>query len=290
MSVEYTVTDHVPSLTRGPRPRLRIEPAAAWQSLDLRELWRYRELLYFFVWRDIKVRYKQTVLGAMWAVIQPLSTTILFTIIFGRLAGLSSQVSGPYALHVFVGLLPWTFFSNAVALSANSLVGSSHLISKVYFPRLIVPVASIASGLVDLAISMLALVVLMPMYSVLPSARFALVPLFILGAVISATGPGLLFAALIVAYRDFRYVITFVLQLWLYATPVLYALEIIPERWRSLYALNPMVGITVGFRASVLPGPFPAGVIVLSFASAAVLLIIGTLYFLRVERRFADVI
>jgi lipopolysaccharide transport system permease protein len=191
---------------------------------------------------------------------------------------------------VFVGLLPWTFFSNAVASSANSLVGSSHLISKVYFPRVIVPVASIASGLVDLAISMLALGVLLPMYGVPPSTRFALVPLFTLGTLISAIGPGLLFAALIVAYRDFRYVITFVLQLWLYATPVLYALEIIPERWRALYALNPMVGMTVGFRASVLPGPLPTGVIAFSFASAGVLLVFGILYFLRVERRFADVI
>jgi lipopolysaccharide transport system permease protein len=272
------------------RQHLRIVPAGPWRTLDIGELWRYRELLYFFVWRDIKVRYKQTVLGAAWAVIQPLSTTVLFTVIFGQLGGMSKQVNGPYPLHVFVGLLPWTFFSNAVALAASSLVGSSHLISKVYFPRIIVPVSSIASGLVDFAISFVALLVLMPFYGMVPSASFVLMPVFLLGTIVSALGPGLLFAALIVTYRDFRYVITFVLQLWLYATPVLYGLDIIPARWRTLYALNPMVGMTVGFRASILRTPVPLGVLAISCASAAAFLVVGVLYFLRVERRFADVI
>jgi lipopolysaccharide transport system permease protein len=203
---------------------------------------------------------------------------------------MSKQVNGPYPLHVFVGLLPWTFFSNAVALAASSLVGSSHLISKVYFPRIIVPVSSIASGLVDFAISFVALLVLMPFYGMVPSASFVLMPVFLLGTIVSALGPGLLFAALIVTYRDFRYVITFVLQLWLYATPVLYGLDIIPARWRTLYALNPMVGMTVGFRASILRTPVPLGVLAISCASAAAFLVVGVLYFLRVERRFADVI
>jgi lipopolysaccharide transport system permease protein len=276
--------------TAGSATVIRIQPRTSWQRLDLHELWEYRELLFFFVWRDIKVRYKQTVLGAAWAVIQPLSTTVLFTVIFGQLGGMSKQVNGPYPLHVFVGLLPWTFFSNAVALAASSLVGSSHLISKVYFPRIIVPVSSIASGLVDFAISFVALLVLMPFYGMVPSASFVLMPVFLLGTIVSALGPGLLFAALIVTYRDFRYVITFVLQLWLYATPVLYGLDIIPARWRTLYALNPMVGMTVGFRASILRTPVPLGVLAISCASAAAFLVVGVLYFLRVERRFADVI
>jgi lipopolysaccharide transport system permease protein len=270
--------------------KLRIEPPGSWQMLDPAELWRYRELLYFFVWRDIKVRYKQTVLGALWAVIQPLSTTFLFTIIFGRLGGMAKQVHGPYALYVFVGLLPWTFFSNAVSQAGNSLLGSSHLISKVYFPRLIIPVAAIASGLVDFAISFVVLLILMAAYGVAPSWAILTLPLFLAGTVISATGAGLLFATLIVVYRDFRYVITFVMQLWLFGTPVLYTLDIIPEKWRVLYAINPMVGMISGFRAAVLGDPFPPGVILMSSVSGLCILFIGVRYFLHVERRFADVI
>jgi lipopolysaccharide transport system permease protein len=274
----------------GSLPVLRIEPQHSWQFPDLVELWRYRELLYFFVWRDIKVRYKQTVLGAMWAIIQPLSTTLLFTVVFGQLGGLSKQVSGPYALHVFVGLLPWTFFSNAVGLAANSLLGSSHLISKVYFPRVLIPIASVAGGLVDFAITFVALLGLMAYYGVTPSWMFLTLPFFLAGTIAAATGAGLLFAALIVTYRDFRYVTPFVLQLWLYATPVLYALDIIPARWRLAYSLNPMVGMISGFRASVLGAPLPVAVVGISFVAALVFFAVGTTYFLRVERRFADVI
>jgi lipopolysaccharide transport system permease protein len=270
--------------------KLRIEPPQPWQMLDPAELWRYRELLYFFVWRDIKVRYKQTVLGALWAVIQPLSTTFLFTIIFGRLGGMAKQVNGPYALYVFVGLLPWTFFTNAVSQAANSLVGSSHLISKVYFPRLLVPVAAIGSGLVDFGISFVVLLIMMACYGVAPSWAILTLPLFLAGTLISATGAGLLFATLIVVYRDFRYVIGVVMQLWLFGTPVLYTLDIIPERWRVLYAINPMVGMISGFRAAILGGPLAAGVILMSSASGAMILFIGVRYFLHVERRFADVI
>lgn len=278
-------------LTGVAAPRtLRLEPPRSRQTLDVAELWRYRELLYFFVWRDIKVRYKQTVLGAAWAVIQPLSTTLLFTVVFGELAGMSKQVSGPYALHVFAGLLPWTFFANAVNQSANSLVGSSHLISKVYFPRLLVPLASIASGLVDFAISFLALLVLMSAYGVWPGWGFVTLPAFLLGTIAAAAGAGLFFAALIVTYRDFRYVVTFVVQLWLYATPVLYGLDIIPAAWRLFYAVNPMAGMIGGFRAGALGGPFPAGVIVVSSVAAVAFFAGGVRYFLQVERRFADVI
>src|SRR5262245_52821765 len=269
---------------------LRIEPPRSWQAIDFAELWRYRELLYFFVWRDIKVRYKQTVLGAAWAIIQPLSTTFLFTVVFGVLGGMSRQVHGPYALHVFVGLLPWTFFANSVNQAANSLVGSSHLISKVYFPRLLIPISSIVSGLVDFVISFAALLVLMAVYGVWPAWGFALLPLFLVGTMAAAAGTGLLFAALIVTYRDFRYVVTFVVQLWLYATPVLYSLDIIPAPYRLLYALNPMAGMIAGFRTGVLGGTWPAGVLLVSSLSALSLFAAGARYFVNVERRFADVI
>jgi lipopolysaccharide transport system permease protein len=270
--------------------KLRIEPPHSWQVLDSAELWRYRELLYFFVWRDIKVRYKQTVLGALWAVIQPLSTTFLFTIIFGRLGGMASQVNGPYALFVFVGLLPWTFFANAVSQAGHSLLGSSHLISKVYFPRLFIPIAAIASGLVDFAISFVVLLILMAVYGVAPSWGMLTTPLFLAGTIISATGAGLLLAALIVVYRDFRYVIGFVMQMWLFITPVLYTLNIIPETWRGLYAINPMVGMIAGFRAGILGGHVPLSIILTSSFTSVILLFIGVRYFLQVERRFADVV
>jgi lipopolysaccharide transport system permease protein len=269
---------------------LRIEPAGSWQGVHLAELWRYRELLYFFVWRDIKVRYKQTVLGAMWAIIQPVATTLLFTVFFGHLGGLSKQVNGSYSLFVYVGLSLWTFYANAVSLAANSLVASSHLISKVYFPRLLIPIAGILSGLIDFAIAFAFLLVLMAVYHVTPSPQMIAVPIFVVGAMIVAAGAGVLFSALIVSYRDFRYVITFVIQLWLFATPVLYALDIVPTQWRLLYALNPMVGMIVGFRTAVLGGAWRPDLIVTGFAAAGVLLVVALRYFTTVERRFADVI
>jgi lipopolysaccharide transport system permease protein len=272
------------------RRTLRLEAPRSWQTLNLAELWEYRELLFFFVWRDVKVRYKQTVLGALWAVIQPLATTFAFTILFGRFGGMARQVDGPYALHVFVGMLPWTFFANAVMAASNSLVGSGHLISKVYFPRIIVPVAAIASGLVDFAISFLVLLAMMAAYRVPPTASMLLMPLLLFGTIVTAAGAGLLFAALIVTYRDVRYVVTFVMQLWLFATPVLYTLAIIPAKWHLLYAINPMAGMIAGFRASVLGGGVPPNVILISSISAAVLFLAAVRYFVQVERRFADVI
>ena len=272
------------------RRTLRLEAPRSWQTLNLAELWEYRELLFFFVWRDVKVRYKQTVLGALWAVIQPLTTTFAFAILFGRFGCMAKQVDGPYALHVFVGMLPWTFFANAVTAASNSLVGSGHLISKVYFPRLIVPVAAIASGLVDFAVSFLVLLLMMAIYGVAPSASMLAMPLFLLGTIVTAAGAGILFAASIVTYRDVRYVITFIMQLWLFGTPVLYPITMIPAKWHLLYAINPMAGMVSGFRASVLGGPFPMAVILVSSVSAAVLCTAAVRYFVQVERRFADVI
>ena len=272
------------------RSVLRIEPARAWQGAHLAELWHYRELLYFFVWRDIKVRYKQTVLGALWAIIQPVATTAIFTVFFGRLGGLSKQVNGSYSLFVFVGLSLWTFYANAVSLAANSLVGSSHLISKVYFPRLLIPIASILTGLVDFVIAFGFLLVLMVFYRVPLSPQILATPIFVAGAMAVAAGAGTLFSALVVSYRDFRYVITFVVQLWLFATPVLYTLDSVPANWRLLYGLNPMVGMIVGFRTAVLGGVWPSQLIVTGFVAASILLIVALRYFTTVERRFADVI
>jgi lipopolysaccharide transport system permease protein len=230
------------------------------------------------------------VLGALWAVIQPLTTTFAFAILFGRFGGMAKQVDGPYALHVFVGMLPWTFFANAVMAASNSLVGSGHLISKVYFPRIIVPVAAIASGLVDFAISFLVLLVMMAVYRVAPSWSMLAMPLFLFGTIVTAAGAGLLFAAMIVTYRDVRYVITFVMQLWLFTTPVLYPITMIPAKWHLLYAVNPMAGMISGFRASVLGGAVPPDVILISSISATVLFVAAVRYFVQVERRFADVI
>ena len=277
-------------MTASVQRTLRIEPAGAWQGARLAELWRYRELLYFFVWRDIKVRYKQTVLGALWAIIQPVATTLIFTVFFGRLGGLSKQVQGSYSLFVYVGLSLWTFYANAVSVSANSLVGSSHLISKVYFPRLLIPMAAIVSGLVDFAIAFLFLLVLMVFYQVPPSPQVLAMPIFVAGTIAVAAGAGILFSALVVSYRDFRYVIAFVIQLWLFATPVLYTIDSIPANWRLLYGLNPMVGMIAGFRTAVLGGPWPSDLIATAFVTTAILLFVSLRYFTAVERRFADVI
>jgi len=270
--------------------QFRIEPARSWQGLHLAELWRFRELLYFFVWRDIKVRYKQTVLGALWAIIQPLAGTALFTLFFGKLGGLSKQVDGSYALFVYTGLSLWTFHANAVSLAANSLVGSSHLIAKVYFPRLLIPISAIFSGLVDFAVAFAFLLVLMAVYRVPPSALMLTLPLFLIGTMAVAAGAGVLFSALIVSYRDFRYVITFVVQLWLFATPVLYSIDIIPAKWRLLYAANPMVGMIAGFRVAALGGKLPLDLMLASTVVTVLLLTVGLRYFSSVERRFADVI
>ena len=272
------------------RRTLRLEAPRSWQTLNLAELWEYRELLFFFVWRDVKVRYKQTVLGALWAIIQPLTTTFAFAILFGRLGGMSRHVDGPYALHVFAGMLPWTFFANAVTVAANSLVGSGHLISKVYFPRLLVPLSAIASGLIDFAISFGVLLIMMAIYGVAPTPSILAAPLFLAGTIAASAGAGILFAALVVTFRDVRYIITFAMQLWLFASPVLYSIELIPARWRLLYAINPMAGLITGFRACVVGGPAPLDVILVSSASAVVLFLVAVRYFVQVERRFADVI
>lgn len=260
-----------------------------WRAVDVRELWEFRELLYFLVWRNVRVRYKQTVLGALWAVLQPALFMIVFTAIFGRLAHLPSD-NVPYPVFVYAGLLPWTFFASAITTSSLSLVNSANLITKIYFPRLIIPLSAVGVGLVDLAVASVLMIVLLVWYHIPITPWLALAPLFVVGAMIAAVGVGALLSALTVTYRDFRYVVPFAVQLWMYATPVVYAASLVSARWRLLFGLNPLTGMIEGFRASVLGRAPDWSLVELSAASVIGVLVIGVAYFQRVERRFVDVV
>ncbi|MGH8131315.1 MAG: ABC transporter permease [Steroidobacteraceae bacterium] len=266
-----------------------IKPTKGWRSLDLKELWAYRELLWVLTERDIKVRYKQTVLGAMWALIQPLMLMVVFSVFFGKLAKMPSD-GIPYPIFAYCGLLPWTFFSNALSSSAGSVVGSANLINKVYFPRLLVPLSSIGSWLADFAIASVILLGLMLYYGIGWSWNLLVAPLLVLAIVFAALGVGTLLAALTVAYRDFRYVIPFLLQFWMFATPIVYPASIVPERWQWVLHLNPMAGLVEGFRAAFLGRPFEPSAIAISVATSVALFIAGVAYFEKVERRFADIV
>ncbi|MGA8350785.1 MAG: ABC transporter permease [Isosphaeraceae bacterium] len=268
-----------------------IRPRRGWQAVDLDELWKYRELLFFLTWRDVKVRYKQTALGAAWAILQPLMTMIVFSIFFGRLAGVSSGPV-PYPLFAFAGLLPWTFFSNAISGAGMSVVGSERLITKIYFPRLIIPVSAVGAGLVDFLIACGMLGVLMACYRVAPSPAVVLAPLFVGGLFIAAVGMGSLLAALNVAYRDFRYVIPFMVQLWMFCTPTIYmqSNRVAGSLWRYFLPLNPAYGLISNFRACVLGGELDLYSLTVSMTVAVIFFVAGTLYFRRVERGFADII
>jgi len=268
-----------------------IEPVHGWVRVDVAELWRYRELLGFLVWRDVKVRYKQTVLGAAWAVLQPVLTMVVFSVFFGQLAGLAKSTGDvPYPIFLYSALLPWTFFANALTASSSSVVGSANLITKVYFPRLVIPLASIGAGLVDFAIAFVVLLGMMVYYGTALTPQLILVPVFLFGTIVAASGVGMLLSALTVAYRDFRYVVPFMVQIWLYITPVLYPSHLVPERWRWAYSLNPMAGLIDGFRAAFLGLPLDWPQIGVSTAIAVTLFFIGAAYFRNVERRFADII
>jgi lipopolysaccharide transport system permease protein len=274
-----------------PPQRTVIRPCRGWRTIDLAELWKYRELLFFLTWRDVKVRYKQTALGAAWAILQPLMTMVVFSIFFGRLAGVSSG-SVPYPLFAFAGLLPWTFFANAISGAGMSVVGSERLITKIYFPRLIVPVSAVGASIVDFGIALGMLGVLMAWYGVAPSPMIVLAPLLVLGLFLAAVGIGSLLAALNVSYRDFRYVIPFMIQLWMFCTPTIYMQSdrLATSNWRYVLPLNPAYGLIKNFRTSVLGGdldPYSLGV---SMAVAVLCFVAGTLYFRRVERGFADII
>ena len=268
---------------------LLIEPGRA-ERQYWKDLWRYRELLYFLAWRDILVRYKQTVVGVTWALLRPLLTMIVLTIVFGRLAKMPSE-GVPYPILVFCGMLPWQFFSTAVSESSNSLIGNSSLISKVYFPRMTIPASSIATSLVDFVISAALLMALMAWYQYVPTARVLLLPGFVLLALAAAFGMGLWISALMVNYRDFRFVVPFIVQFGLYLSPVGFSSDVIPERWRLLYSLNPMVGVIDGFRWALLRDVSlnPSG-LVASVMVIAALLGTGVRYFRHTERTFADVI
>ena len=266
-----------------------LEPTHNWLSLELGDLWRYRELLFFLTWRDIKVRYKQTVLGAAWAILQPLLTMVIFSIIFGTLANLPSD-GIPYPIFTFTALLPWQLFAFALTNSSNSLVGSQNLISKVYFPRLIIPIASVLPGLVDFVIAFVVLLGMMVYYQIPITARILTLPVFILLGIMTALAVGFWFSALNVQYRDIRYVVPFLTLFWQYATPVAYSSSLIPEKWRLLYGLNPMAGVVEGFRWALLGNGDIGKLLWVSVVIIFVLLFSGLIYFKRMEDTFADVI
>ena len=255
-------------------------------GLSPKDLWAHRELLYFLTWRDVKVRYKQTLLGATWALLQPLLLMLIFSFVFGRLVGVKSE-GVPYPLFAYAGLLPWTFFTNAVTNSGNSLIGNTNLIKKVYFPRIIIPTAAVAAGLVDLGIGFLLLIVLMFYYSVGLHLSLLLLPLLIVLLTLLALGVGMWMSALNVKYRDVRYALPFLMQVWLFASPVIYP---VPERWRWLLALNPMTGVVQGFRAAFFGRPVDWNTLAWSTVITVLILMYSTFTFSRMERSFADVI
>lgn len=272
-------------------PVREIAPSKGWVSLQLRELWQFRELLYFLAWRDIKVRYKQTILGATWAILQPFFTMVVFSVFFGRLAKMPSD-NIPYPIFAYAALVPWTFFSTAMSNAANALVGNAALIQKVYFPRLAVPIAGVLSPLVDFVLAFLVLLAMMVYFHMGPSLAILWLPIFLLLAFITALGVGLWMSALNVEYRDVRYVVPFLINAWLFLSPVAYPSTLLKEPWHTLYGLNPMAGVCDGFRWALFGGrtPPPGPMVWLSALAAVVILVSGAYYFRRMERTFADLV
>ncbi|MCC6975526.1 MAG: ABC transporter permease [Anaerolineae bacterium] len=273
------------------RPYLHIKPSKGWVSLQLRELWKYRELLYFLTWRDIKVRYKQTVIGAAWAILQPVMTMIVFSIFFGGLAKMPSD-GVPYPIFSYAALVPWTFFAYGLGQASNSLVGSSNLIKKIYFPRLIIPLSSVMSGVLDFLLAFAVLIIMMLMFGIVPTVNVIWLPLLLLLATVTSLGVGLWLSALNVEFRDIRYIIPFLTQFWMFLTPIVYPASLIENPTiRALYGLNPMTGVVEGFRWALLgTDTAPGGVILVSSTAAVLLLITGAFYFRRMEKNFADVV
>jgi lipopolysaccharide transport system permease protein len=274
-----------------PTFRLRIQPSSGWVSLKLHELWEYRELLFFLTWRDIKVRYKQTVLGAAWAIIQPFFTMVVFSLFFGNLAKIPSD-GIPYPIFSYAALVPWTFFANGITQAANSLVTGSNLIKKIYFPRLVVPISSVTSGLVDFALAFIVLLGMMLVYGIYPTINVVWLPLLILLTLVTSLGVGLWTSAMNVQFRDVRYTIPFLIQFWMFATPIAYPSSLIKNSWlQIIYGLNPMVGVVEGFRWALLDTQTAPGTMVVASAVVAVgLLVSGAYYFRRMEKSFADVV
>jgi lipopolysaccharide transport system permease protein len=275
---------------QGALHRIRIQPSSGWGSLNLGELWAHRELVYFLTWRDVKVRYKQTALGAIWAIIQPIMTMAVFALFFGRLAKVPSD-GVPYPLFAFTALVPWMFFSNGLTQASNSLVHNANLLTKVYFPRLAIPISTVMAGALDFVLSFLVLVAFVAYYGITPTANVVWLPLFALLALVTSLGVGLWAAAINVQFRDVRYTIPFLTQFWMFGTPVAYPSSLLPEPWRTVFGINPMVGVVEGFRWSLVgaktaPGP----IIALSSLVAVALLVSGAYYFRRMERTFADIV
>jgi lipopolysaccharide transport system permease protein len=269
---------------------LLIKPSKGWVSLKLKELWEYRELLYFLTWRNIKVRYKQTSLGAAWAIIQPFMTMVVFSLFFGKLAGVPSD-GIPYPIFSFTALVPWTFFAGGLAQSSNSLVGNSNLLKKVYFPRLAIPISTVLSEAVDFALAFVLLMGMMVYYGVAPTINVLYLPLFVMLALVTSLGVGLWLSALNVQFRDVRYIVPFITQFWMFATPIAYPSSLLPETWRIVYGINPMVGVVEGFRWALLgTGNAPGPMVGVSALAALLLLAGGAFYFRRMEKTFADVV
>jgi len=267
-----------------------IRPSQGWVALNLRDLWTYRELLYFLTWRDIKVRYKQTVLGAAWAIIQPFFTMVVFSLFFGKLARMPSD-DIPYPIFSYAALVPWTFFANGLTHSSASLVGSANLIKKVYFPRLVVPISAVISGVVDFCLAFVVLLGMMLYYGIVPTWNVLWLPLFLLLALVTALGVGLWLTAMNVQFRDVRYAVPFLVQAWMFATPIAYPSSLLDEPWRTLYGINPMAGVVEGFRWALLgtettPGP----ILLVSALVSVALLVSGAYYFRRMEKTFADIV
>lgn len=277
-----------PATAEGPAI-IRIRPHHAWVPLDWRELWSFRELLYFFVWRDLKVRYRQTAFGASWAVLQPLLLMLIFTASVGRLQGVA-PAGIPYPLFAFAGLVPWTLFASSLTAASNSLVNSEAVITKVYFPRLLLPFSAIGSFLLDFLVALAVLALLMVYFGAVPSLAVVWLPVFTLLALVTAVGVGTWLAAINVRYRDVKYVTPFLTQAWMFASPVIYASTLIPQGWRWLFALNPMTGVLEGFRWALLGGARPDGLILVSAAASVLVLVSALVYFRRTEQTFADVI
>jgi homopolymeric O-antigen transport system permease protein len=279
-----------PALTANDAPVIRVEPPRGWIPLRLRDVWSFRELLYFLVWRDVNVRYKQTVFGVAWAIIQPFSAMVVFSLFFGRLAKIPSD-GVPYPVFSYAALVPWTFFANNLNQISNSVVRDANLVTKVYLPRLVIPIAAALGGLVDFAVAFVVLLGMMVAYRTPPTINMVFLPLLLLLAMATSVGVGLWLSALNVQFRDVRYIVPFLAQAWLFATPVVYPSSLLPARWRLLYGLNPMAGVVEGFRWALLgthtrPGPM----IVVSALTVLGLLITGAFYFRRVESKFADVV
>lgn len=286
-----TTTDSANSQASVSEPHVwRIEPSSGWVSLKLAELWEYRELLYFLTWRDVKVRYKQTALGVAWAIIQPLFTMLVFSVFFGKLAKVPSD-GIPYPIFCYTALVPWTLFSSGLTQSSNSLVGSANLITKVYFPRLIIPMSTALSAAIDFLFAFGALIVMMLYYGVAPSKNMLALPLFVSLAMIASLGVGMWLSALNVQFRDVRYVVPFITQFWMLATPIAYPSSLLSEPWRTIYGLNPMAGVVEGFRWSLLGlNTSPRPILIASSLASLAILISGAFYFRRMEKNFADIV